>query len=799
MAHGQAGTARRGRLPLPPRRPAAPPAMPTPASPPALPAWHHDDRGPWYRLQALDRSLLGAPSLYLAASDGVAWPPYAPWIDLRADDWLGGGTLRQSFYAEPWAQLTQAGELGLVIDAQGHLRVRVMGVAPGRPPVCVQQQTIDARARSRHVLALGPLSALPASTRLFWHLDAIDGARLHEAAWCTRTPPRAQAGLAVLMRTWGRSADLRGQLERLVVGAQHDPWHEALLRRTRFHVLDTSADAPAHWHDAAALGLALRVHTGPNLGGGGNASHLLHHVLQDVARDEAAGAAVPDELLILDDDLLLSMESLARYWMHAALRRGEHVCSLPVLMKSAPTRVWEDGGHWGRSPAAGTVVAGGPLPERDLSPTLVRHGLALDGFEHLDAFAPLNRCEYATFIFFGLPLSAVRRIGLPAAFFLRGDDIEYSLRARAAGLPVVTQPNLAAWHEPGHSHAQEYQAILHGVLINLAYAAPRPDALAAWFERRLAEHAAINDLAGIALYQAVLDALCATDGELLTPAFDAHYRRVLPQVGGPAMETLSAADFERLLAGAAPSTGAAGAGERLRVLPFLYPGMPGLADMPASKAATVLVNQGARSARAVPAAAPSERLAAMRRYLDRLAEFVQRFDALQAHWVARLRASGQAAFWAEVAERHAGRMQPLLDTPFRLHARPPEEPATASADTAAPAAVPVRELRQRLERDLAELARLRRAQAGLPAGPRPPTHGASALQRLARRLGEALARTTAPSGDDRRRAAPPSTSLPADFDPAQYLALNQDVARTGVDPVAHYRRYGRAEGRRYRV
>ncbi|MBI5269810.1 MAG: glycosyltransferase [Burkholderiales bacterium] len=768
--------------------------MPLDALPSALPAWHRDDRGPWYRLQALDRSLIGAPALYLAASEGVGWPPYAPWIDLRADDWLGGGTLRQSFYAEPWAQLTHAGELGLVIEAQGHLRVRVMGAAPGRPPVCVQQRTLDASERSRHVLPLGPLSALPPATRLFWHLDAIDGARLHEAAWCTRTAPRPQAGLAVLMRTWGRSADLRAQLERLADGAQHDPWHEALLRRTRFHVLDTSADAEAHWHDAAALGLALQVHTGPNLGGGGNASHLLHRFLQGVARDEAAGAAVPDEVLILDDDLLLSMESLSRYWMHAALRRGDHVCSLPVLMKSAPTRVWEDGGHWGRSPATGALDAGGPPPERHLSPTLHRHGLALDGFEHLDAFAPLNRCEYTTFIFFGLPLSAVRRLGLPAAFFLRGDDIEYSLRARAAGLPVVTLPHLAAWHEPGHSHAQEYQAILHGVLINLTYAAPRPDALAAWFERRLAEHAAIDDLAGIALYQAVLDALCDTDGELLTPAFDAHYRRVLPQVAGPAMEPLSAADFERLLQGGPPDDLAVRPFPTVR--PFLYPGMP---DPHAPRRATVLVNHGARSARALPAVAPAQRLAAMQRYLDRLAEFVQRFDALQAHWVARLQDSGRPAFWAQVAERQAGRTRLLLDAPFRLRARPPEEPATPPGDTAAPAAVPVRELRQRLERDLAELARLRRAQAGAPAGPRPPARGASALHRLARRLGDALARVTAAPGHRPRRAAPPATPLPADFDPAQYLALNQDVARTGVDPVTHYRRYGRAEGRRYRT
>jgi hypothetical protein len=52
----------------------------------------------------------------------------------------------------------------------------------------------------------------------------------------------------------------------------------------------------------------------------------------------------------------------------------------------------------------------------------------------------------------------------------------------------------------------------------------------------------------------------------------------------------------------------------------------------------------------------------------------------------------------------------------------------------------------------------------------------------------------------RKRLSPQSMqALPSDFDPAQYLALNADVARTGIDAAVHYAQFGRTEGRRYRL
>ncbi len=744
-----------------------------PSFPTEFVPWHRHAGTAFYRLQALDRSMLGAPSLYMAASEGVAWQHAQGPIDLRADDWLGSGTLRNSFYVEPWARLSAARDLALVIEAQGSLRVRILCASPGRPAQVLRETRLEAAERGRLVLGVGAIDALPESSRLFWHVDAIDGARVHEAAWCTRTRPRAATRLAVLMRTFGRTTDLHCQLARLADAAATDAFHAALLARIDFWVLDTSVDAGDLWQDAAEHGLNLRVLAGPNLGGGGNASHLIHHFLAECDRDPLAA---PDEVLILDDDGVLSMESLARYLVACALRTVEHITSLPILMKSRPTQVWEDGGFWGRLNFHEQGEFG---RRRNLAPHLLKHGLSLDGFEHLDAFGPLNHCEYATFIFFGLPLATLRRVGLPAAFFLRGDDIEYSMRAQALGVPVVTNPNLAAWHEPGHGYAQEYLAILHAVLINFAHSEGGAAELAAWFEQRLAEHASIGDLDGVALYLRVLDAVLDTEGPLLTPGFVAHYRATLPPCQALRMAPLPEADRQRL------EREAAGQGVLLR--PFLYPGyQPGAAR----HRAVVLVNQAAGTYRELPPADTTERLALMQRYLARLQQLVQQFDALRAHWCTRLVASAQAPFWAEVAAQHAAGTRELHRGDYRAPPAPPVatgERSRVAANDPLPPAVPIRELRLRLERELSQLARLRQAQAGgaaVPAG-----RGVAAWWQA---LWAGPARRP---GSGRVAAAP----LPADFDPAQYLALNADVARTGIDASLHYRQFGRAEGRRYRA
>src|SRR5208283_4691665 len=105
--------------------------------------------------------------------------------------------------------------------------------------------------------------------------------------------------------------------------------------------------------------------------------------------------------------------------------------------KSEPKRMWEDGGIWGR------YSKDMALPERTCPfPRLIRHGFLMEGFDHLDEMAELNYPEYSTFIFYGMPWETFLKLDFPVAFFLRGDDIEYSLRAALRGVRILSNPNL---------------------------------------------------------------------------------------------------------------------------------------------------------------------------------------------------------------------------------------------------------------------------------------------------------------------------------------------------------------------
>ncbi len=745
----------------------------------SVPAWRS---GPAdvFALHGTDRQIAGSRHLFFAG-DAVLQPPDAPGIAcLRAGEWLGGGSLRNSFFLAPWRHLSAVRDLRLVVQSSGDLRVRVACARPGRPADTLAEMRHCSPQRMALALPLPAITDLADDARLFWHVDAHAPSALHDVAFATRSKPLRPSRLAVLIRTHGRSADVHAMLARFAATGRSQPRHAAALDRIDFWLLQTAeGGGPRLFAANAFAGLNLRIFEAPNLGGGGNAS-LLAKLFLDHARSQARG---PDEVLILDDDLSISFESIARYLAFCGYREKEVVMSLPLLMQSRPTTVWEDGGLWGRLAADGSADR---ERSRTLFPTLLKHGTSLEGYDRLDDFGALNTAEYATFVFWGAPRATLERIGLPAAFFLRGDDIELSLRARAAGVPLVTNPNLAAWHEPGHSHAHEYMAILHAVLINLRHAADDAASHARFFEERLYAHAAIGDVAGLSVYLQVLLTLTDTTSAVLTPGFAAHYNEVLPRLNAavPPAQRLSAAERERR------EKQAREAGQR--VLPFLHTGY----HRPAATT-VLLVNASRGEAHEIgptPFAAKAE---LMRRYIRALATFEAQFDALRTHWNARLQASGTEAFWADVQAQQAARTRSLATFRREPVVREPIDigRALVPAGVALPQAdpLPLTELRDRLEHEWHALARLRSG-LGSPADrtadsptSSPPVQKASGLWR------QWFSRTFG------RRAHAPvaAAALPTDFVAEDYLALNADVAHAGFDAATHYLRFGHREGRRY--
>lgn len=435
-------------------------------------------------------------------------------IQLLKNICVTAGTFRNSFYIEPWRQLTQLKLLFLKVRFQGLIRLRVYQVCHGSLPETIAAYTLKSDDIQTKFIQLPNIGEYPKNCRLFWDIICeSDTAQLYDVTYETTDIPKSEGRIVVLLRTFGRTQDICKLLDKFNSDAKQTEYRD-LYQRLYFVVLDTSGQIDDCYTQKNWQNLKMAVLKSANLGGGGNVSHMLYLIRSAFDRLSLE----PDDLLILDDDLEISTESLRRYAAFCRYRNREVVCSLPVLMKSEPTVIWEDGGYWGKLNPNEEMS----MQLRSLFPTLLRHGWRLKGFDRLDEMASLNFCEYSTFIFFGLSYQLFKTLGYPTAFFLRGDDIEYSLRLNASGYKLFTNPNLCAWHEPAHSYVQEYMAILHGLIINLSYGGDRLEDYLDFFEKRMSEHASVYDDIGLTVYTEILRTL-TEESSLFKLDFQSHY------------------------------------------------------------------------------------------------------------------------------------------------------------------------------------------------------------------------------------------------------------------------------------
>jgi hypothetical protein len=747
----------------------------------------------YFRIQGSDHSIGGTPQLFFASSEGSK-PLGAHGREIRQGQWMATGTFRNSLFVEPISQLTSVRALDLLVEYEGALMLRVFCTGPGRNAEVLAEVKLFSLERTRYVVPVASVFELPENARLFWHIEGLTGGGvLYDCAFCTANPPKPDCRLAVMMRTYGRTGDLKGVLQRFADAGEANPYYASILDCIEFWALDTTPGVEAEYQSLSNLN--LRVLVGPNLGGGGNAGHMLKLFDQECAKSETP----PTEVLILDDDLVLSMESLARYFMFCAYRVKDVICSLPVLMKSRPSVVWEDGGYWGRF----NFHEGGNFSlQRNLFPNLLKHGMQLTGFDNIDQFTPLNTCEYSTFIFFGMSMATFRKLGYPVAFFLRGDDIEYSLRAQEHGVTMITNPNLTAWHDPAHSHGQEYMAILHGVIINLTYGDYGAEYYRRFFEGRMFEHGSIDDVVGMRLYKDILDALVDPDSAVLTTKFQNHYLEMLKRFAKVKWMKLPESDrekFERLAQD-----------NRSLLVPFVYPGFN--KDVGRYKN-VILQNPSTRTFRELPACPVEEKAAILTEFAGQVARFTREFDEVRERWRDRLKKASENKFWVEISSAYASQtrqVQRSSRTPTSIAAIMPSvdnSPRTRKASRDVTTA-PSRSQSKAARAATAASAGVTMAGAngGMSGGGAPI--GAAANQ--ADVTGESGSAPVFESKSDLAEAAMlglpvqkpvelDSDGLPVDFDPDMYLHINKDVKDAGLDPRKHYLAHGLKERRMYRV
>ncbi|MDZ8171068.1 glycosyltransferase [Microbacterium xanthum] len=216
----------------------------------------------------------------------------------------------------------------------------------------------------------------------------------------------------------------------------------------RIFVIDQGTDLVAEQvkfdEIAGRLGDTLQVIRQSNLGGSGGFARAMTETL-----------ARPDSgfVQLLDDDVRIEPESVRRsivFGQYAAAPTivGAHMFD---LLDRPKLHAWAE------------VVDEDPFMWRTLFQERMPHDFAEGNIRQTPMLHMRLDADYNGWWMCLIPVDVLREIGLSLPAFIKWDDAEYSLRARAAGVPTVSMPGVALWHVSwvGKDDSLDWQAYFH--------------------------------------------------------------------------------------------------------------------------------------------------------------------------------------------------------------------------------------------------------------------------------------------------------------------------------------------------
>jgi galactofuranosylgalactofuranosylrhamnosyl-N-acetylglucosaminyl-diphospho-decaprenol beta-1,5/1,6-galactofuranosyltransferase len=193
-----------------------------------------------------------------------------------------------------------------------------------------------------------------------------------------------------------------------------------------------------------SLGDRLRVLPQGNLGGSGG---YARGQLESVRKGTATYA------LMMDDDVVCEPEGIVRAVTFGDLARRPTIVGGHMFSLYAKSRLHSFGEivqpwrFWWMTPLDGYA-------DWDLSARNIRSARWLHKRVDVD-FNGWYMCL--------IPRQVLEEVGLSLPIFIKWDDAEFGLRAKAAGYPTVTFPGAAVWHVPwtDKNDAVDWQAYFH--------------------------------------------------------------------------------------------------------------------------------------------------------------------------------------------------------------------------------------------------------------------------------------------------------------------------------------------------
>ncbi|MCF6744550.1 glycosyltransferase family 2 protein [Blastococcus sp. KM273128] len=325
------------------------------------------------------------------------------------------------FAASYWQRWTSARSVDLHATVSGAGLLRVMASdSEGNSRTVAAEQVREAQDR--------PLTLTLALDRFvdggaFWlELEAgADGLVVDDVQWSVAAT-RPRRATAVVICTYNRADDCLATLRTLA--ADHAVAGELAAVYVVDQGTDTVESRPGFADVREALGSALRYVRQPNLGGAGGFTRGIYEAVRNETVERV-------NLLLMDDDIRLEPDTVVR--LRAFADRADE----PVLVGGQMLNLLHpDRLHVGAESADLSILrAGQPVPDALTNADLTerRQDRRIDG-------------DYNAWWTCLIPSEVVSAVGYPLPIFFQWDDIEFGLRARAAGFPTVTLPGAGVWH-----------------------------------------------------------------------------------------------------------------------------------------------------------------------------------------------------------------------------------------------------------------------------------------------------------------------------------------------------------------
>jgi galactofuranosylgalactofuranosylrhamnosyl-N-acetylglucosaminyl-diphospho-decaprenol beta-1,5/1,6-galactofuranosyltransferase len=366
-------------------------------------------------------------------------------VRVKSGDRLSFGTYFNAFPASYWRRWTVVGSVTLTLTLRGSGATAIVykSTANGRSQRVDAATTVSGDAQTfTFDLTLKPF----VDGGWYWY-DVVAGDEdiLVEAAeWTADVPAdRAEHGTVDVAITTMNRPDFCAKLLGQIAGDEAlRPYLDTVYVMEQG--TDKVADSPEFPQAQAALGDTLRIIEQGNLGGSGG---YARGQLESLRKGTATYA------LMMDDDVVCEPEGIIRAITFGDLARrptivGGHMFSLFARSRLhsfgeivQPWRFW-----WQSAP--------GVFTDWDFSSRNLRSARWLHQRVDVD-FNGWFMCL--------IPRQVIAEIGLSLPLFLKWDDSEYGLRAKAAGYPTVTFPGAAVWHVPwtDKNDGVDWQAYFH--------------------------------------------------------------------------------------------------------------------------------------------------------------------------------------------------------------------------------------------------------------------------------------------------------------------------------------------------